>query len=296
MDLRQLTYFVSVATHHGFTRASQKLHLSQPTLSKMVRSLEEELGVQLFDRSSKQIELTDIGAVVLDHAQQILKSLDDLTQSIHDVTLLKKGTVKLGIPPIISSLFFAQIIAGFRDKFPGIQIQIVEDGAKMVERHIRNGELDIGIVVRPVDEALFAVYPFASESLQLIVSIDHPLAQREEVDLKELSEEAFVLFREEFALHDRVREACSLAGFNPEVSYESTQWDFIGEMVACNLGVSLLPESICRRFDATRIHTLSISSPKLFWNLAIIVKKESYLSFAARELISFILDSISVKE
>ena len=111
MDIRQLTYFVEVAKHQSFTKAALALHVTQPTLSKMVKNLEEEMEVVLFDRSARQIGLTDAGEVVYEQAQKIIYSLDDLSASLYDVMNLKKGRIKIGLPPVISTLFFPTIIA-----------------------------------------------------------------------------------------------------------------------------------------------------------------------------------------
>ena len=286
MDFRQLSYFKEVAEQGGFTRASQALHLSQSTLSKVVKSLEEELGVELFDRSARQIELTDAGETVLAEARAILASLDHLTDSLYGLQQLKKGTVRLGMPPIIGTLYFPGIIADFRRRYPGINIRLTEGGSKRVEEAVQRGDVDLGLVVLPVEEEQFDIQPFLRERLAIIAAKDSPLAGRDSVALPELVEEPLIVLREGFAIYGSVREAYERLGHEPHIVYESAQWDFIGEMVAEGLGISYLPESLCRRLDPQRIRTIRLEQPEIPYHVAVITRKGRYLSFAAREFLA----------
>ena len=194
MDIRQLTYFNEVAKYKSFTKASNVLHLSQPTLSKMVRSLEDELDMELIDRSARQIELTEAGEIVYEQGQVILESLDHLSTHLYDLMNLKKGKIKIGIPPLIGFLFFPSIIKKFKTLYPDVQIQLNEYGANKVEEEVGDGKFDLGVVVLPMDEDAFDVVPFVSENHMLFVHHSHPLAGKESVEMKELHDEAFILF------------------------------------------------------------------------------------------------------
>ncbi|WP_040952623.1 LysR family transcriptional regulator [Gorillibacterium massiliense] len=288
MDVRQLHYFTEVARCGSFTKASETLHLSQSTLSKGIKSLEEELGVSLFDRSSRRIELTDAGETVLSEAESILQSFYHLTDTLYEVMQVKKGTVRLGMPPIIGSLFFPGIIARFHKQYPGISIRLGEDGSKRVEQAVQNGETDAGVVVLPVEEGLFDIRPFLQEKLAVIVGCQHPLAGSREVQLAALKDEPFILLKEGFAINDRIREECRRLGYVPHIVYESAEWDFISEMVAEGLGLSFLPESLCRKLDASRIRTLDLTGPVIPYEVAVITRIGRYLSFAARAFLDHV--------
>jgi DNA-binding transcriptional LysR family regulator len=288
MDIRQLSYFIEVAKQKSFTRASKVLHLSQPSLSKMVKSLEDELEVTLIDRSARQIELTDAGEIVFTHGQRIVESLGELSSLLYDTMHLKKGNVKIGLPPLIGVLFFPGIIKGFRDLYPEITIQLVEHGSHKVTQSVEEGTLDFGVVVLPVDEEKFTVVPFVYEKLMLFVHESHPLAAKREVAMKDLQPESFILFSEDFTLHGRIIQACRNAGFEPKIAYESSQWDFIGEMVSQELGISIFPESIAKKVNPNHIKAIPIADSPISWELGVILKKEKYVSYAAREFISYI--------
>jgi DNA-binding transcriptional LysR family regulator len=293
MDFRQLSYFAEVARHGSFTKASAALHLSQPTLSKVVKCLEDELGVTLFDRSAKHIVLTDAGATVLAEAKTILHSLGHLSDSLYEMQHLHKGSIFLGLPPIIASLFFPGIIAGFHTRYPNISIRLTEGGSKRVETAVENGDADLGIVVLPVEAGLFDVRPFLCERLSVIVPVGHPLAAKEKITLPELREEPVILLSEGFAIHERILEECGNLGFQPRIVYESAQWDFISEMTAEGMGLSFFPESLCQKLDSRRIRTLPLEGPVIPYDVAVITRKDRYLSYAAREFIRYLQEGRS---
>ncbi|MBP1965639.1 LysR family transcriptional regulator [Paenibacillus aceris] len=288
MDIRQLHYFAEVAKYKNFTKASQALFVSQPSISKMIKSLEDELGVTLLDRSEREVELTDTGKLVNEKALIILQLLEELTSSVNELVQLKRGKVKMGILPTISALLFPKIIAGFKKSYPRIEIQMVEYSAKQVEMQMDQGNIDFGVTVLPVNTKLYGTVPLLSEELVVIVSNHHWLAGRKSVSLVELKNEPFILFTKEFALHDVVWQACSQAGFEPEAIHMTSLWDFCCEMVSSQLGISLIPRSMANRLHHLAVQTVSISHPQIAWELALIYPRDKYLSYASREFIAYI--------
>ena len=287
MDIRQLGYFIEVAKHRSFTKAAAALHVTQPTLSKMVKNLEEELDVTLFDRSARQISMTDAGEIVYEQAQRIVNSLDDLSSSLYDVMHLNKGKIHIGIPPVISTLFFPTIIAEFQKSYPNVAVILVEDGAKKVEQKVFDGEVDLGFVMLPVDDEKFDMIPFVQQEIKLLVHEEHPLANRGTVDLIEFKDDPFLLLSKEFTLNGRTVDFCIEQGFQPKVAYESSQWDFIVGMVEKNLGVTLMPKLICDRVKDGPFKTISLSHT-FPWELGIILAKNRYVPYVSKEFISLV--------
>ncbi|HWO96212.1 MAG TPA: LysR family transcriptional regulator [Bacillus sp. (in: firmicutes)] len=281
MDVRQLQYFYEVAKQKSFTKAAEVLHISQPSLSKMVKSLEDEIGIKLIDRSGKRIQLTDAGEIVFQQAEVVLNSLNDLSNSLYDLMNLKRGIIKFGIPPIIGTLFFPRIIKSFRDSYPLIHIQMTEFGAKKTERIVEQGEVDIGVVLLPVDETKFESIPFAKEKLQVVMPKNHSFAKRQFISLTELKDESFIMFHEDFSMHEIIYNECLRAGFQPAIAYTSSQWDFIGEMVAANLGIALFPESICQKLNHDYVSIVDLDDT-IPWELGLIIKKDRYISIATK--------------
>ncbi|WP_342779155.1 cidABC operon transcriptional activator CidR [Paenibacillus hemerocallicola] len=294
-DIRHLKYFMEVVKCRSFTKAAEALHITQPTISKMVKSIEEELGVVLLNRSGKHVEPTDAGLAIMNQAQLIVNSFDSLSSDLADIVQLKKGEIRVGLPPMAGARFFPKVIGEFRREYPLIRIELIEDGAKTIEKGVESGSLDIGVVVMPTDDDLFQSFPFVRENLMLLVYPEHRLARRSGVPLEELSEERFILFREDFALHDRIPAACIRAGFQPQVVFESSQWDFISEMVAADLGIAMLPETICRNLDSRRISVVPLAPPGIPWHLAMIWRRDAYMSYALREWIRFARERLQLR-
>jgi len=294
MDIRHLTYFIEVAHHRSFTKAAQALHITQPSISKMIKLLEEELDVILFYRSAKQIELTDAGKALLYQSQQIVNSFQNLTSDLADVINSKKGSITIGLPPMVGARFFPQIISDFTAMHPQISLKLLEVGSEQVQVGIDDGSLDIGVVMLPIDENVFEMFPIINEPMMLIVHPDHPLAQQSIVDLIQLKDENFIFFRKTFTIHDRIITKCIESGFSPNIVFKSAHWDFIVEMVAINFGIALLPRTVCQDLDQKRIKILSITEPMIHWELGVIWKKDRYLSFAAKEWLTFTSERFGV--
>ncbi|WLR47365.1 LysR family transcriptional regulator [Halobacillus litoralis] len=292
MDIRHLQYFIEVARFQSFTKAAEHLFISQPTISKMIKNLEEDLGVELFERTRKKVILTDAGRLILMQAKTIDKAFENLNTQLNDLLGLKKGHIRVGLPPIMDAEQIINIIGGFHAKHPHITYQLVEDGAKRIEDNILQEELDVGITVLPTQEDKFDHFFLLSEELEVILPHAHPLAERKQIRLEELKDDSFILFSKDFVLNDRITSSCKEAGFIPKVISESSQWDFIGKMIASNLGISILPKSVARLLTQD-VKRLKVIQPTIAWELAIIWPKTQYISYATEEWLAYTQDRLS---
>lgn len=288
MELRDLKSFIEVVNYKSFSKAASHSYLSQPALSKAVKKLEEELHVELFERSRRELKLTDAGKIVYQQGVKALLPLSELTTLLDELMNIEVGEIKMGIPPLIGTLFFPSIARNFNKRYPKVSLELVELGAKRIADLVEQRKIDLGIIVLPSDHAKFNIHPFIKDEFVLYVHKDHHLAQQNTVHLNQLKDENFILFSHEFTLHDYIRQACNSAGFTPIVSYRSSQWDLIIELVASQLGITILPKSIYYKQNNPNIMILPLIEPTLVWELAIITKKDSYQSFALRELLSFL--------
>lgn len=282
MELQALRYFVEVVRQGGFTRASQTLHVTQPAISKMVKALEEELGTPLLLRENRQVTLTQAGRLLLDRAQAVLDSLHVAKEEVLELAALRRGRLRMGMPPIVGVAFFAQLLAEFHRTYPGIELALREEGSHQIEKLIADRELDVGAVLLPTDEKTFATMPFVQDELRVVVQAKHPLGRRRAVALRELSELPFVLYRPEFALHGHVLEACRQSGFQPTVVSENSHWDFIAALVAADIGVAFLPMTICHQLDRRQVRSVPLKDPVIPWNAALIWKRDRHLPPATR--------------
>ncbi|MFL8938870.1 cidABC operon transcriptional activator CidR [Rossellomorea oryzaecorticis] len=291
MDIRHLKYFIEVTRFKSFTRAADHLFVTQPTISKMIRNLEEELGVELFDRSRRQLVLTDAGRAILQQAQTIDKAFENIQHELDDIIGLQRGHIRIGLPPIMDAGHFIRVLGEFHKLYPRITFQLIENGTKRIEEDIMSDQLDVGIAVLPVSGDDFHHFSFMKEELLAVIPPSHKFARRKQIKMEELEEESFILFNKDFALNDRIKAACKEAGFMPQVVSESSQWDFIGKMIEAELGISILPASVYSllKEDLTAI---KVVKPVIEWDLAIIWRKNQYLSYATSEWLKFTQDRL----
>jgi DNA-binding transcriptional LysR family regulator len=282
VDVQALRYFVEVARRQGFTRAGEALHVTQPAISKAVRALEEELGAPLLVRERRRVSLTDAGRIVLERAQGVLDAMRIIEEEVVELSALRRGRLRIGMPPIVGVAFFPPLLAEFHTAHPGIVLELREEGSRHIEALVRNRELDVGAVVLPTDEKTFGTLPFVRDELRAVLHPGHPLARRKSLSLRELRDTPFVLYRPEFALHGHILEACRRAGFEPHVVSESSHWDFIVAMVAANIGVALLPQTICRQLDPEQVRSVEMPQPVIPWKVALIWRRDRHLPPATR--------------
>ncbi|WP_087972014.1 LysR family transcriptional regulator [Oceanobacillus rekensis] len=291
IDIKQIRCFLEVCRELNFSHASSNLHISQSALSKIIQSIEKELGILLFNRSTRHLQITKEGEAILPYAKKVLRQMEDFLQVAFEQKHAHSGEIRFGLPPVIGSSFFPSIIATFRRKYPNIKLTIVEEGSRVVEQTILDGQIDLGITILPIDREIFDVTPIVERKLKLVLPIHHPLSNRKSLSLSELKAEEFLMFNQDFSLYDQVRNACIKAGFEPIIIQESSQWDFMMKMVASENGICILPETICEHADLTKCAVVQITDPELDWNLAILRRKDSYLSSVVSIWINFITSS-----
>lgn len=288
MDVRTLRCFAEVVRQGGFSRAGEALHLSQPAVSKAVKALEEELGQPLLVRRGRKVSLTDAGRAVFDRAEGVLSSLSAIAEEVAEVGAVRRGRVRLGIPPMVGGAFFPPVLHDFREAYPGVALELLEEGARRVEELVREGEIEAGATVLPTDEGAFEVVPLMRDVLAAVLPPQSPLARRRSLALRDLETTPFVLYRADFALHGHILDACRRAGFAPQVASESSQWDFMAAMVAADVGAALLPRTICRRLDPGKVRVVPLADPVLRWDLALIWRRDRHLAPAARAFVEVV--------
>lgn len=280
MDIRALRYFVELVREQSFTRASEKLFVTQPTISKMIRNMEEELGQPLLSRSGRRFTLTDSGRVLFNRAQTILAEMQQLEDELADLQSLKHGRLTLGIPPMVGHVY-ADLIRAYRACYPGVELSLVEYGGRRIEQAVLEGELDLAITMLPTrEEAALSTLDLDCYPIRVVLPDlprwhgDAPLR------LDVLQDEPFLLYTRAFTLSERLEQACQQAGFEPQVAARSSQWDFLIAMVRSGMGVAFLPEPVCRRLTPDGL-VLRPLAPELSWRLGVIWPKERYLSRTA---------------
>jgi len=281
MEFKQLRSFVEVVRQGSFTQAAQRLHASQSAISKQVAQLEQSLHVQLLERSGPHVRLTAAGEVVLRRAEDMLRLRRELLIELDDLSQMKRGELRLGLPLLGADALFAWRFAEYRKRYPHIQVHLVEGGSKSLEQALHAGELELAGALTPNDAA-FDWQPFCNEPLDALLPAAHPLAGRESIALAELADTPFLLYQQSFTLNDRLLRACREAGFEPREGGRSGQADFLGALVAAGQGVVLLPRAVAQEVERPGVARVLLSEPDLRWDICFIWRRDAYLSHAAK--------------
>ncbi|MCX8997056.1 LysR family transcriptional regulator [Rhizobiaceae bacterium BDR2-2] len=281
MEFRPLRAFVEVVRQGGFSRAAKTVFATQSTVSKAVKQLEDEIGVPLLDRIGHRSVLTAAGEIVYRRGVKLLADRDDLLAELDEIRGLKRGVLRLGLPPVGSSTLFAPLFAVYRQRYPGIEVRLDEHGSEELEEMLRNGDLDFaGALLSQSRE--FDWEPVRREPLVALLPRNNPLCARPSVSLTDVRDIPFIIFDSGFSLHRIILDASRRAGFEPTIAARSSQIDFMIELVGAGLGTAFLPRMIAaqRRHPAVR-HVL-LDEPDTEWIMAMAWRRGAYLSGAAR--------------
>jgi len=281
MELRPLRALVEVVRHGGFSQAARAIHATQPTVSKAIRHLEDELNAVLLDRQAQPPQLTQAGEIVYRRAVSMLAERDDLRAELDELRGAKRGTLRLGLPPLGSASVFAPLFARFRSRYPDIDINLIERGSPQLEAMVLSGELEMAAALAPHSSGC-EWQPVALEPLLALLPPDHPHARAKRVSLAELRSSPFILFEGAVTLNRIVEQACHRAGFAPVTAARSGQTDFIIALVAAGLGVAFLPRTEVRARRRAGVRCVPLDDPGTNWEIGVIWRRGNHLSPAAQ--------------
>ena len=280
MNLRTLRVFVEVVRQGGFSQAAEVVSLTQSSVSKAVRTLEDELGTPLLNRIGHKSELTAAGEIAFRRALVLLAERNDLIAEINELRDLKGGTLRIGLPPVGCGVLFAQMFATYRSRYPRVNIELIEHGSKKLRECLEAGEVDLAALLIPIDET-FAYQQVRNEPLVAVLPDAHSLSRRKRINFSDLADSPFILFEEGFALNALIMAACDRRGIVPRVTARSGQIDFIADLVAAGLGVAFLPRMLAQKHKHAGIALVPLDEPDTDWNIALAWRAGAHLPPAA---------------
>jgi DNA-binding transcriptional LysR family regulator len=248
MELRRLRYFVAVAEESSFNRAAQRLRIAQPPLSTQIKQLEEELGVLLFERTSRGVRMTEAGELLLEEARRIFVQVDQTVRVVRRVGHGEVGRLTLGFVPSASNEVLPPILHGFGERFPEVELFLREMRPDLIVQRLHNKQIDAGFVYLPFEDPSLNIECVSREPLVLALPETHPLASEPRIELQAVAEEPFILparYQKMPGLYGQVTGACSQAGFSPN-AVQKDVWlmQTIVGLVAGGIGVALVPASL----------------------------------------------------
>lgn len=241
INFRDLRYLVAVANHRHFGRAAAACYVSQPTLSTQLKKLELHLGVQLIERSSKQVMLTQAGKVIAERAHRVLNEVADIVDAARAAGDPMTGELRLGLIPTIGPYLLPHLIPVLRRAYPQLKPLLYEEQTGVLVDRLRRGELDAAVMAVPVNERGLQFMPLFHEPFYLALPAEHPLVRRQYIELGDLEAEHILLLEEGHCLRDQALDVCDLVGASNIAEFRATSMETLRQMVALGAGVTLLP-------------------------------------------------------
>ncbi|RQP13857.1 MAG: LysR family transcriptional regulator [Parapedobacter sp.] len=246
MELRHLLYFKTVAEVLHFTKAAEKLHISQPPLTRQIKELESELGVQLFIRNNKRVELTDAGRYFLEASESLIRQLERSKQLVRQIHDSVSGEFRIGYISSTSQVFLARILQKLKDKFPLLKTRLYELATTKQIKALEEGKLDVGILRAPVSSIQLEVTSLWQDEFSLAYPAHRKLACTPD----ELANQAFISYNRTYApyYHAQFLACCQRLGFKPDVVHECNNMHSMLRLVENGLGIAIVPTSIQRQY------------------------------------------------
>lgn len=268
MDTQRCREFVVLAQTCNYLQAADQLFISQSSLSKHIKALERELGVELFSRTTRRVQLTERGRVFLPFARKLASTAHDAEVALADAADNDRRIIDIGSIPVMVPYGITALLHGFERNHKNVRLRIAEGDADRLKAMLRNRELDLAFIREwdgnanlDGDEAEFTTAEFAQDRLAAVLPSGHPLAMRQSIRLSELANDEFLLLPSGTVMDALIMDACAVEGFVPEVRYRGTRAENIIDLVSRGMGVSLLMRTPAAYLARTAVSIVELEDP-----------------------------------
>jgi DNA-binding transcriptional LysR family regulator len=273
MEMRQLEYFIAVAEEANFTRAAQRVHISQSGVSAQIRQLEHDLGATLIDRSGRTATLTAAGSAALPHARAALASADAVRQAVEDVNGLIRGRLVVGMVTACTVTPLFNALAAFHRAHPGVEITLIEDSSDRLTERVRAGEADLALIgAAGAPPPGLAALPIISERLVAALPSGHPLAGRPRVNLADITAYPIVCMPAGTGIRTVLDQACAAQGIQPDIALQASAPGAVADLASRGLGIAILSASMTASYTQLKALVIDdIQTPAvlaLIWTAA----------------------------
>lgn len=282
MELRHLQYLLTVAEEGSFTRAAEKLYISQPALSQQVRQLEDELGALLLDRTGKGIRLTAAGDLFSRYARKIFCQIEEAKLALHELEGMQRGSLTVGTVQTVNAYLIPQVVADFAEAYPAVSLKIDELPASELENALDEGNLQLAISFVPPANNTLEWETLFNEQLVLIVSKEHELAGRESLNISDLQNVPLVLLSKNYCTRRLAENSAQEAGIEFKVAAEMNTISTILKSIQSTKMGTILPRLALAAHDTEKLAALSLQNPTPIRTVGLLWRRNSYRSIAAR--------------
>lgn len=287
MDIQHIRYFLEVAKCQSFSGAARQLYVTQPILTRCVKNLEKELGVQLIQRSTKQFALTDAGRLLVDSGTALLQQHNDIYRQMEDMAQGRSGEIRISSPGTLLDMYFPKLVTQYRSAHPGVRITIRENGTRTVVREVLDGTADIGLVMLPLEQTeQLQILPMVQDEVHVLLRRDHPLAGQTHIHVSQLAGQDIITYDRSNTLHHTFVSMCRDHGFSPAIVYQSMMPGFILDTLSFGQCVGVFPAPMLCQSPRPELVSIPLR-PRFPWQIAIITKEGRYRSKAAEHFLDF---------
>ena len=282
MDIKQLTYFLTIVEEGSISKAAEKLHMSQPPLSHQLKLLEKELGVKLIERNTRKLEVTDAGLILSNRAKQILQFMDTTIKEVKDISDGLEGILSIGTVSSAGAALLPEHIENFLKKYPNINFEILDEDSNRIIELLHSGVIDIGIICTPYNNDMLEAITLPEEPM-IVVGTHLPInSKRKSVTLNDLSKEKLIVQQR---YEKNIIELCQKSGFEPKIFCKSNDIRTLLLWASNGIGLAILPKNCINLFQNENLKYVEIDEPFLTVGTAIVWKKNHYLSSAAKHFL-----------
>lgn len=287
VSTRQLKAFVALAELRNFTRAAADCHLSQPAFSALIRALEEAIGVRLFDRNTRKVELTAEGGLFLEGAARLLRDLEHALVDLGEHAARRRGRVAIAVLPALAAGWLPDVLAAFHQQYPGIELDVADALSEDCVERVRTGRADFALAAIRASAPELRTDLFCADRFYLVCRKDHHLAQRRRPALAELAGEAFVHLSRASSVRQHIEVAFWPAQTNRVMEVE--QLSTVAGMVRAGLGITIVPALTLFHFADPGLVTRPLNAPDLVRQIFVIRPRDRSLSAAAQALFEMVI-------
>jgi LysR family carnitine catabolism transcriptional activator len=287
VSTRQVKAFLALAEQKNFTRAANQCHLSQSAFSTLIRTLEDAISIRLFDRDTRKVELTPEGRLFLVGASRLLDDFRTALSDLGEHAARRRGRVALAALPSLAAGWLPGVLAEFRARYPGIELDVADELSESCVERVRSGRADFALAAVRASAPELRTDPFCSDRFHLVCRTDHPLAVRRRPTLAELAGEPFIHLARSSSVRQHIEAAMRPAQMNRVMELE--QLSTVAGMVRAGLGITVVPSLTLFHFQHPDLAIRALNAPGLKRELFVIRWKDRSLSSAAQVLLEFLV-------
>ncbi|OBZ09200.1 LysR family transcriptional regulator [Bacillus sp. FJAT-26390] len=292
MELRQLECFIAICEELHFTRASEKLGITQPTLSYQIKLLEDDLGMPLFNRIGKKITMTEAGSLLRNHCSTIFGSLAGAREEIFELQHIERGTLSIGVLIGEINELVSGLLIDFHRMYPKVQIKLY--GVEDVVEPLVDNDLDFAVTILPLEDERFGKVSLYEEQFYFVMNEDHPLSKNKSIALDEVKKASVIMFPPTHRCRKMIDLACSLQSFDLNPKIETSTIESLLMLVRSGAGISILSKTLLELYPHPELKVVPLTNPVLKREVGVIYLKDRYMGKAAKEFIELLIKHIAV--